>query len=84
MAVKSVNAQAVEFQAADAIGQLVIIGRDQATFRTGQVLNGMERENRGTPRANPFTIETSAHGVSSIFNQGNIMALSHCAQLIHR
>ena len=61
---------------AGALGQLVVVSREQAPFDRGHVLDGIETEGRGlADRANLLAVVFRAHGVGRVLDDDQPVAL---------
>ena len=79
MSVIGIDTQTVKFQHPQLAGKIFIISNNQATFRTGNIFDGVKRKNSGTFCANmsPFVIRT--YGMGSIFDNCDAVTFANGA-----
>lgn len=71
-----INAKPVKLETAQFIGELRVIRDDDTAFSAGNVLNGVEGENRGAPGANVATFVAGSCRVRRVFNHRNAITLA--------
>lgn len=74
---QSINPQTVKLQTAKPLSKLAVVGNDQSTFRTGDIFNGVKRENCRTASTDMTALIQRPHGMGRIFYYRDAITLAN-------
>ena len=82
LAVVGVDAEAVEFEAADAVRELGIVRGEHAALARGDVLDRVEREHHVPVLSDAFALELGAERVRGVLNEHDVVSGGDGADLV--
>ena len=77
-----INGKSVEAEATHLVGKGVVVGGEDAAFARGDVLDGVQREDRGVAAAHFSALVLRADGVRGVFQDWNATARAHRADSV--